>query len=270
MNDFVIAIPSYRRPSIIVSHTLAYLKECGIPNDIIHVFIVDDEEEVATYQHTLRDKIGIHIHKGPVGLCNMRNFITDFFPDGKRILHMDDDIKYLVFMEEDLSVGDRKSAKRYPLYTLGAGEFQSWVEGAFSALDISSPQTRLFGIYPIRNGYFMKTLPYVSTDLRFCVGCVWGCVNDKRIRLTLEEKEDYERTLICWQLYGSVIRYNHIAPVTAYYITPGGMQTQGANHRIERSRESCELLIRKFPELCVPGRTKKTTGIPEVKLVRMR
>ena len=266
MDNYIVVIPSYRRPSIIKSHTIAYLKECGIPNNMIHVFIVDDEEEVATYQESLRGHTGIHIHKGPLGLHNMRNFITDFFPDGQCILHMDDDIKYLTFMEEDLAVSDKKSAKRYPLYTLNGCEFQSWVEGAFSALALSSPPTKIFGIYPIRNGYFMKTLPYVSTNLRFCVGCVWGCINDKRIRVTLEEKEDYERTLICWKLFGSILRYNHIAPVTAYYITPGGMQTRGSNYRIQRARESCEFLIRNYPDLCVPGRTKKTTGIAEIRL----
>lgn len=266
--DFVIAVPSYRRSSIIKTHTLAYLQECGIANDSIHVFIVDDPEEVATYSASLRDKHGIHIHRGPVGLHNMRNFITDFFSDGQRVLHMDDDVKYMVFMEEDSSVANKKSAKRYPLHPFRAGELLSWIDGAFAALEISEPPTKMFGVYPIRNGYFMKTLPYVSTDLRFCVGCVWGCINDKRIRVSIEEKEDFERTMRCYELFGSVLRYNHIAPVTSYYVTGGGMQTHGSQKRINDAQLSCDYLVQRFPELCTYGRTKKTTGIAEVKLIR--
>ena len=49
----------------------------------------------------------------------------------------------------------------------------------------------LFGIYPIKNGYFMKDLPEKTIDLRFCVGTFWGCINNHNIQINIEEKEDF-------------------------------------------------------------------------------
>jgi hypothetical protein len=268
MTGFVIAIPSYRRQNVLVKCTLAYLRDCGVPDDMIHIFVVSEEED--SYKMAVAASGGgnYSFHIGPVGLDKMRNFITDFFPEGTNILSMDDDIRYLVYMEEDRSVTDKKSCRRYPLFRLSGADFLSWAETAFAALALSQPPTKLFGVYPIRNGYFMKTLPYVTFDLRFCVGSIWGCINDHKLRVTIEEKEDYERTLICFDIYGSVMRYNHIAPVTSYYTTPGGMQCASSKNRIEESRKSCEYLTHKFPHLCKLGRIKKNSGIHEISLTR--
>jgi hypothetical protein len=266
MNDvgFVIAIPSYKRPHTLVQNTLAYLKDCGVPNELIHIFLVDGD--CAEYGNAIGGQ-GYFVHYGPLGLHHMRNYITDFFPEGTKILHIDDDIRYMVYMEEDLTVTNKKSCRRYPLKRLMGPEFLSWVESAFNALEMSDPNTKLFGIYPLRNGYFMKSLPWISTDLRFCVGSVWGCINDKRIRITIQEKEDYERTLLVFELFGSVLRYNHIAPVTSYYTTPGGMQSQNID-RIEASKVSCSYLLERFPDLCKLGKRKKSSGIHEIDLIR--
>lgn len=261
--DFVVAIPSYKRADVLVSHTLSLCNKCNLPREIIHVFIVDDALEVAAYQNAIvGNGGGLNIHTGPVGLHNMRNFITDFFPEGQKILHMDDDVKDIVFMEMDGSVEPVTSSKRYPLYSMANDTFISWIETAFNTLSLGN--AAMFGIYPVRNGYFMKDLPYVTTDLRFCVGTCWGCVNDKTIRITLEEKEDYERTLLYYERYGAIHRYNHIAPVTTYYKTKGGMQSRPYDRR-ETSRASCEYLVLKFPLLCKLHKIK-ASGIHEIRL----
>jgi hypothetical protein len=147
---------------------------------------------------------------------------------------MDDDIKDIVCMVENTTIANTKSAARYNLSPLSGAEFRSWTESAFHALELS--RTKLFGVYPVKNGYFMKDLPYVTEDLRFCVGTCWGVINDHRIHVTLEEKEDYERTLMCFSLYGSVLRYNHISPVTTYYRTAGGMQSRETDRPVESAR----------------------------------
>jgi hypothetical protein len=176
---------------------------------------------------------------------------------------MDDDIRSVVYMEEDMTIKDTKSSKRYPLRSLEGDAFLSWVEGAFATLMISD--TRLFGVYPVRNGFFMKDLPYMTTDLRFCVGALWACINDPSIQITVEEKEDFERTLLYYEKYGSVLRYNHIAPCTSYYKTQGGMQSRGID-RCESSKDSCKYLVERFPRNCKIHRTK-ASGIMEVRLI---
>lgn len=229
---------------------------------MIHVFIVNDDDEICSYK-PIAEKHGINLYIGPLGLHHMRNFITGFFPQGCRILNMDDDIKKIVYMEEDTTVIDVKSSKRYPVYELTGTELVSWIEGAFATLELG--QAHMFGVYPVRNGYFMKDMPYMTTDLRFCVGTMWGCLNDHDIRINIEEKEDFERTLLQYVKYGSVHRYNHIAPVTSYYVTPGGMQSRSMD-RSAASKDSCEYLVCTFPKYCKKNRMKKN-GIYEVKLL---
>lgn len=261
--EFHIAIPSYKRADTLETHTLAFCLKSGINPSRIHIFVVDDKEEIASYA-PLTDKYNVKVHTGPLGLHHMRNFITDFFPEGEHILQMDDDVKNLYMMEEDKSVQNVNSCKRYPLSELSGMYFMSWVECAFSTLLLSN--ARMFGTYPVKNGFFMKDLPYMSENLRFCVGTIWGCINDKSIRINIEEKEDFERTILFYRKYGSVHRYNHIAPKTTYFITRGGMQSRGIDRR-ESSNASCVYLVNAYPAYCKFHRVKKN-GIHEIKLLR--
>ena len=123
-----------------------------------------------------------------------------------------------------------------------------------------------FGIYPVANGYFMKGLPYKTTDLRFCVGTVWGCIIDPSINIVIEEKEDFERTLLFYKKDHGVLRFNKICCITKYYKEKGGMQSRLRSHdRKETSKQSCYYLLEKFPEYCTLHTSKKS-GIYEVKL----
>jgi hypothetical protein len=168
---------------------------------------------------------------------------------------MDDDITGMVNLDT--------SSSTYKLNHIEGQEFLSWVNTAFDTLSLGN--ARLFGVYPVRNGYFMKDHPYATLDLRFCVGSFWGCINDQSIEITIEEKEDFERTLLYYEKYGSILRYNHIAPLTTYYKTKGGMQSRNID-RIQSSRDSCQFLLNRFPRLCKPYRTKKN-GIKDIRLI---
>lgn len=256
----IYVIPSYQRADILKTKTLSMLTRYGITPDEIHVFIADTPAERLAYQEYTR----YNIHYGPVGLHHMRNFITSSFPDGTPIVCFDDDIDDLVYMQEDETVIDRKSAKRYPLQSYPAHWFRTWIHDTFTYMFACG--VRLFGIYPVKNGYFMKSLPPISHDLRFCVGVLWGCIVDSRIQITCEEKEDVERTLLYYRLHGpeSILRFNHIAPITKYYKTHGGMQARGAN-RQDAAKTSAIQLVATFPDLCSLCTSKKS-GVYEVKL----
>jgi hypothetical protein len=267
MSDYVIAIPTYQRSHILKTCTLQFCVDMSIPLCKVHVFVAQADPEMNQYLllKSIHPDINIHTD-GPIGLHLMRNHITNFFEEGTFLLCMDDDIKRLVYMEEDPLVEDKKSCQRYKLIPHTTETFHSWVEAAFATLTLGD--ARLFGIYPVRNGYFMKDLPYLTTDLRFCVGAFWGCINDRSIVLQIEEKEDFERTLLQFEKYGSVHRYNHVAPVTNYYSTSGGMQARPKDRRDE-SHSSCEYLVERFPSLCKRHRTK-SSGICEIKLLKTR
>ena len=126
----------------------------------------------------------------------------------------------------------------------------------------------LWGIYPVDNPYFMTDT--ITTDLRFIVGPFWGIINrhSEQLKLSVDEKENVERTLQYYIMDGGVIRFNNISITTNYYKTPGGMQTNSTtNNRRTAAQKSAELLHAKYPQY-TKIITKKRTNWPEIKLVK--
>lgn len=256
-------IPSYKRSSYIASKTLKLLLTFQVPQQNIYVFVVAEDKE--DYQKELSLYPDIHIIVGPVGLHHMRNFIRDYFPEDTELVQMDDDIEDLYQMKEDTSIDNINSCKRYPLYPISKEEFHFFIQDAFQ--ELRNHGIYLFGIYPVKNGFFMKDLPYKTYDLRFCVGVMWGCINQhaKNLYLDLEEKEDVERTLRYYVRDHKILRYNRIVPKTKYYKNNGGMQSR-SNNRLQDAHQSCIYLLEHFPKYCKLYTSKKS-GIPEIKFI---
>lgn len=259
----IFAIPSLSRADIIVKKTLPLLVDKFLIDQAsIYVFVV--AEELETYNNSVKRAMypGIRLVVGPLGLHHMRNFMHAFFPENEDIVFMDDDLSDIVQMIEDTTVPDKNKCARYPLSGLTSEQFKAYLTCAFRMM--REQGINLWGIYPVKNGYFMKDLPEITFDLRFIVGCFWGCINNHQIKITLEEKEDVERTLLYYIQDKKVLRFNRIAPVTTYYKQKGGMQSRGQD-RIETSKKSCQYLLETFPEYCKLYTSKKS-GIWEIKL----
>jgi len=245
--NWVIAIPSYKRAETLRDKTLTVLRNYHIPNKKIHVFVAD-QAEYDIYKATLDSNSYGHIHIAKPGMAAVRNFITRFFPVGKAIFNMDDDIRGFIEFAEGAKRNER------PLHSLSDA-----ITRGFS--DVRKTGYRLFGFYPVANGYFMK--PGSTTDLRYIIGSVWGIINPGPIlTVTIDDKEDYMRSVIMYVLDGGVIRYNSIAPESAYYKEAGGMQEERTMTRIERSARA---MVSAFPDLVKINLTKKS-GMPEVRL----
>lgn len=125
----------------------------------------------------------------------------------------------------------------------------------------------LWGIYPVENAYFMSMKETI--DLRFIVGPCFGIINrhKKDLLLTLDEKENVERTLQYWVSDGKVLRLNYITLRTYYYKTPGGMQhsLKKQSARKEHAMTSAEILHKRYPNITKLYIGKKS-GYPELKL----
>ena len=245
---WVIAIPSYKRPETLRDKTLKVLCDYKIPNDKIHVFVAT-KAEYDLYKSTLTPGTYGHLHIAEPGMAAVRNFITRFFPVGKPIFNMDDDIRGFL----EWSAGARRNER--PLRSLADA-----ITAGFAAVAASG--YRLFGFYPVANGYFMKSGP-PSTELRYIIGSVWGIVNPGPVlTVTIDDKEDYLRSVMMYLLDGGVLRFNNIAPVSAYYKEPGGMQEERTMGRIDASAKA---MVAAFPDLVKINLTKKS-GMPEVRL----
>jgi hypothetical protein len=108
--------------------------------------------------------------------------------------------------------------------------------------------------------------PTVSTDLKFCVGPFWGCVNpgkEVRIDIGQGEKEDYQRTIQFFKADGAVVRLNFVAPKTAVYKTPGGLQF---GNRLKREHQTIKRMMKKYPGWIKLNPTRKSK-MPEIRLV---
>ena len=268
-----IVIPSYNREDYLITHTLALCRRFNILQERIYIFVATNNNQKDKYTQSLvaNKYHNVHIIEGPLGLKNMRNFITGYFKENEALLCMDDDIDDLFILNEDETF-DKNKAGHWKLSAITCEQFYEITQKAYDLM--ISKNIGLFGIYPVKNGFFMKDLPDITYDPRFCVGTFWGIINNHSIILTLEEKEDMERSILFTIKDGGVLRFNNITLSTKYYKTAGGMQTYlNYNNRITNSIESAKILYEKYPELCklyigkkngmceVRFRTKKSVNI---------
>jgi hypothetical protein len=253
---YEIAIPSYKRHETLQTKTLAVLKEYRIPSNKITVFVANKDEE-KIYKEYLDPKTYGKIVVAEKGLTNARNFISDYFPVGTLLVSMDDDIKG--FLEYDGSAPRKERPLRSLLGVIKRG-FQECIKNG----------CRLWGVYSVPNGFFMKDT--VSTDLKFLVGSFWGCVNpgtkgSHGVKMIMDEKEDYYRTLQYFLQDEKVVRLNFVAPKTAYYKEPGGMQENP--ERKKKQEHAVKFLLAKYPEFVTLNPTRKS-GFMEIRLKDMR
>ena len=247
--DYIIAIPSYKRENTLKTKTLHMLQEYKISSSKIFIFVADKEEE-ENYRKALEPGSYNKIVVGIKGLAPVRNFITGYFPIGKRIVFCDDDIKG--FLEYDESK---------PRHEKQLSSLDKIIQRGFR--ECARHGCRFWGVYPTPNGFFMKDT--VSTDLKFCVGSFFGLLNpgNKEFTIPISEKEDYYRTLRMYQLDGCVVRLNFVAAKTAYYKEPGGMQTDP--ERKEKQEKAVEYLLKEFPDW-VKRNPNRKSGFPEIRI----
>jgi len=247
-SDWIIAIPSYKRAETLRDKTLTVLQHYRIPANKIHVFVATKDEH-DTYKSTLKPGSYGHLHIAEPGMAAVRNYITRFFPVGKAIFNMDDDIRGFI----EYSAGAKRNER--PLHSLTDAITAGFAQARKTGF-------RLFGFYPVANGYFMKAGP-PTTDLRYIIGSVWGILNPGPIlTVTIDDKEDYLRSVIMYVLDGGVLRFGNVAPESAYYKEPGGMQEERTMNRIAGSAKA---MVAAFPDLVKINLTKKS-GMPEVRL----
>ena len=250
--DYVIAIPSYKRAETLKDKSLAVLAEYKIDPKKIDIFVANKEEE-KIYKEALDPKTYHKIVVGVPKIGPQRNFISNYYPIGKPVIHMDDDIQGFIEYSATAKRNEKKLVNLEALIQKGFAECRKH-------------NCRLWGIYPTPNGYFMSDK--VDSDLRFIIGCFNGMFNPgtkgpKGVKLELEmDKEDYERSVRFYIADSGVIRMRGYAPKTAYYTEKGGNQ----EFRTKKSvMDGAKWMVKTFPDYATLNLTKKS-GYPEVRL----
>jgi hypothetical protein len=261
-DTYTIAIPSYNRPELIQAKTLALLHRHGIPASKITIFVANKEQHDLYKTKIPADMYG-NIVVGVLGLKNQRNFIMEYYPEGARIVQMDDDLDKI--MELVPRITGRRSTRRSSKSTRRMRMIED-LDGFITRAFEICKEKRIFlwGDYPLANARFMS--PKMTTDLRFIVGPFWGIINRHRpdLQITIDEKENAERTLKHYTIDGAVLRFNNVGIETRYYKNKGGMQDEGKNRK-EEALKSVQYLHAKYPKLTKIYLGKKS-GVPEIRL----
>lgn len=236
--EYKIAIPSYKREKILEDKTLALLIKHKIPKEKIFIFVANEEQEVLYRNHLTNHYNDIIV--GEVGMKEIRNFITNYFEEGEYIMNFDDDLKDFEELLIDKVKGEPFSRKTHSRYLLNLDKF---ITDGFNKCEEKG--LSIFGVYPASNPFFMKRR--ITYNLKYIIGSCWGYINNKKMLVSLADKEDVERTLLYYIRDGGVVRFEYISPITNYYTQAGGMMEKRTKERI---LESSNFLIDKYPEYC--------------------
>lgn len=234
MENIVIAIRTCGRINVIEEQTLKIVKDLGFD---IHIFCPESEKK-----NFLKKYKGIYkIHKGSNEGLNIANeMIYNFFPQNKKVVICDDDIKdFWILQEDKLVLATTEQLKEYILK--GFERIQS--EGY-----------KLFGFYPVKNAYFMKDRPEESKGLAYIQGGLFGVLNDKEVLVVNDDyREDYERSMIHYKRYGGNIRFNHAVVQHIMVDNAGGLNDDRTKDKMEKSTN---FMLETYPDLCFEKKSK--------------
>jgi len=233
-----VAIPSYNRPESICSKTLAYLKYIEYPESLITIFVADEEQK--ELYSTIPTSLYGSLVVAKKGLANARNFISNYYPEGTWIIQMDDDINTIM---------DR--------YKLGWG-FVEWIPKAI--LRAESENIELIGILPNDDTRNMDDV--WTTHLTHILGSFFMLKIRRSLIITMNHKEDYERSILSYNYCGKVLRYKGFGVSTKYNSGVMGTGLLSEDRPAEMAKEVYELAS-KYPRH-VKAVLKK--GLPDIAL----
>lgn len=247
MADWQVAIPSFNRAEGLNRMTLRTLSDGGVPRDRVTVFCATPEE-AAQYRFTLDGGLYGGIEVAALGLMAARNHINRYYPNGAHLVQMDDDVKGL------RRLVDGKLAK--------VPDVGAMVDECFTEMGLAFAE--LWGIYPTPNAGWMKHR--VRTNLCLIVGPCFGHINRHapHCETTVEDKDDYERSIRYYVAHGSVARVEWYAPLTDYYADTGG---QASTRTLATVEEVAATLCARYPGMVAPARSKRY-GFAEVRLTQ--
>ena len=246
MINFVVAIPSYNRENIIATKTLKTLKEGGVSPKKIYIFVAN-KQQYKLYDEVVPKNLYNRLVIGKKGITNQRKFISQWFPERQYIVSIDDDV-------DEIQILNKKGDKLVKLE-----DINNFFISSYKLL--KKEDLYIWGIYPVRNEFFMK--PTITTDLRFIIGVLFGYINrhNKKIYPSIqsESKEDYEQTILYYKMDGGVMRYNFIATKTKFN-AEGGL----GKDRQQMNADAANYLKEKYPDIITIFHRKN--GMTEVKL----
>ena len=183
-----IAIPTYDRVNIFKRKTYNRIIKRYNLEKYTTLFIQSDKD-AKEYKEAFPELKQV---RSPKGYLNTLNFIGNHYPLNAKVVKIDDDITQIKKLQGNKLV-DVNNA--YDLFNKTFGI-------------MSNVGASVGGYYPIASSSYMEDRQPITTDLRFIKGGLYCFVN-KRIKLKIDGKSDFEFTIENYKLNGKVVRLNH-------------------------------------------------------------
>lgn len=239
-----VAIPTYNRSDVIYKKTISTLLNGGIDYKNIYIFVANEEQR-KLYEKELPNNCYNKIIIGKLGISKQRTFIRYYFKEGEYVVSIDDDVEQLLELKNNKLVQVK--------------DIHSFFLKAYD--DLKKHKRYLWGIYPVRNPFFMKDT--ISDGLTFIIGVLHGYIVRHLSCLTpniqSEGKEDYKQSILYYKKDGGVLRYNYIT-VKTKFLAKGGL----GEDRFDTNKKAANYLNKKYPNYITIFYRKN--GMTEVKL----
>jgi len=248
-NDIVYTVKSHQRVDRFRQKTYnKIILEYGFDLNKVYVF-VSTEEDLKLYTNAYPE---INIIKAPLGVANVDNFITDYFAPGQKIIYMNDDLTQICEVSEENKFIPVAKNKLYDL-----------CNKMFEIMEIQG--IGYGGFYPVVNTMFMLNGDEVKTSLCLIMDPFSLVINNHKIRITISDKSDFEKSILHYIENGALLRYNRVAFKAEYYGKIGGFQGRNAETEINKANE----LMKKYPHYVASVNVKKE-GKTSLKLNQLK
>ena len=234
-NNYIIAIPSYKRANFCNTKTLTTLADNKINPKLIYIYVAS-KEEFNEYKSILNPNYYNKIIIGKKGLVPQRQFIMNNWSFNQKIVFFDDDVESI-----DLSL------TKLPI----SNNLNKFINYAFECC--IKHKSYIWGVYPVFNPFFREKRQEMTTNLNYIVGAFYGIISRPKLKsiqliITNEngQKEDVERSLKYFINDGIVLRFNRIGFTTKYYGKEGGLGR--FEERLKPMLNACKELERKYSD----------------------
>lgn len=253
MNQYQVAIPSYRRADVLKKNTLATLERYGVADDKIHVFVAD-EQELLDYEQAIGTRYKIVV--GALGKVEQQKFYNSYFAPGTPLLNMDDDIADVLELNAD--------GKLIPY----GNSMQEIIETGFGLCEKYG--AKMWGLNPVSNGFFMRN--QATVGLRFIIGNFFGnyagdlAISGADREMRCDSGDDWLTTIRSFLENGRIVRIEWLNAKTRMF-AKGGIEAQLSERGEERKlihHQELTRLAALFPDLLTV--TTKAGGVTNLRL----
>ena len=252
LSEYKFVIPTYDRTEVIFEKSLPFLDEMGVNPKQIYIFYFEEDKLYDTHKIE-----GLNWIASKESIMDTRQHIVDYFDEGEMIIELDDDIDYLYGFA--MNQNDKKTK-----YKIAPSQFQDMLQISFQ------PNKVLWGVAATNNPLGWRYVRRVGYHLTSITASFYGYKNDKRIKYTVKEKEDYERVCQTFSWGDTTItKWGIFGPKTNYWKNAGGIQSHyDFEERKQVQRWAAYDLCAKYPKY-VYNQMRKN-GIMDIRFQRKK